>query len=370
MVMGAMHTRLETLDRSTRARGDAGLILTGGFSPNAEGRMEEGSPVLDPTSDLDEHRVVCTAVHEAGGLIALQILHAGRYAKHPLAVGPSDRRARINPITPRRLSSTDVWDTVEDFGRTTELALEAGYDGVEIMGSEGYMINEVLAEATNDRDDEFGGSLENRARFAVEIVREVARRAGPDVLVIYRILAIDLVERGLTGEEVRTIARLAQEAGANVRNTGIGWHESAVPTVAASVPRATWTFAVENVKQAVTIPVIASNRINEPNTAEDLVERGVADLVSMARPFPADPDFAAKVRVGRSREINTASPTTRRAWIASSPSGPLPAWSIRARVARSNLTMLPPPGCSESGSSAPGRPAWRSPSTPRSGGTG
>lgn len=314
MVMGAMHTRLETMDRpgerlgaffATRAQGEIGLILTGGFSPNAEGRIEEGSPVLDDSSDLSQHQLICSAVHAAGGVIALQMLHAGRYAKHSLAVGPSDRRARINPIAPRRLSTGEVWETVSDFARTAELARQAGYDGVEIMGSEGYLINEFTAEATNDRDDEFGGSFEERSRLPVEIVKAVRARAGSDFLLIYRISSIDLVEGGLTGTEVAELARRVEAAGAHVINTGIGWHESAVPTIAASVPRAGWSFAVANVKAAVSIPVIASNRINDPDVAEDLLARGVADLVSLARPLLADPEFAVKVRTGRTEEINT-----------------------------------------------------------------
>ena len=221
MVMGAMHTRLETMDRpgerlgaffATRAQGEIGLILTGGFSPNAEGRIEEGSPVLDDSSDLSQHQLICSAVHAAGGMIALQMLHAGRYAKHSLAVGPSDRRARINPIAPRRLSTGEVWETVSDFARTAELARQAGYDGVEIMGSEGYLINEFTAEATNDRDDEFGGSFEERSRLPVEIVKAVRARAGSDFLLIYRISSIDLVEGGLTGTEVAELARRVEAA--------------------------------------------------------------------------------------------------------------------------------------------------------------
>jgi 2,4-dienoyl-CoA reductase (NADPH2) len=314
MVMGAMHTRLETLDRPTerltafyaaRARGEAALILTGGFAPNAEGRLEEDAQVLAPGSELGPHRAVTDAVHAEGGLIALQILHAGRYGAHPLCCGPSDLRARINPVTPRRMSSSDVWQTIDDIAATAGLAREAGYDGVEIMGSEGYLLNEFLAPATNDRDDEFGGPLENRARLASEVVAQVARRVGPDFLLIYRISAIDLVPDGLTGSEVATVARMVQDAGANVINTGIGWHESGVPTIAASVPRAAWTFATENVKAAVSIPVIASNRVNDPAVAEQLLADGAADLVSLARPFLADAAFAAKVRGGRAREINT-----------------------------------------------------------------
>lgn len=316
MVMGAMHTRLETLDRPTerlvefyraRARGEIGLILTGGFAPHPDGRMDPESGVLDSAEALEEqgHREVCRAVHEAGSAIVLQILHAGRYAKVPECVGPSAERARINRFAPRVLETEEVWDLVGYFARTAELAREAGYDGVEIMGSEGYLINEFVARRTNDRSDEFGGDLAGRFRLPVEIVRAVRERVGPDFLLIYRISAIDLVEEGLTAEEITELARRVEAAGANVINTGIGWHESAVPTIAASVPRAAWSFAVKRVKDAVTIPVIASNRVNDPDVAESLLAEGTADLVSMARPLLADPDFAAKVRTGRADEICT-----------------------------------------------------------------
>ncbi|MFI5793468.1 FAD-dependent oxidoreductase [Streptomyces sp. NPDC051677] len=316
MVMGAMHTRLETLDRPTerlvefyraRAQGEIGLILTGGFAPRPEGRMDPESSVLDSTEALEEqgHREICRAVHEAGAAIVLQILHAGRYAKVPECVGPSAERARINKFPPRVLTTSEVWDLVGDFVRTAELAREAGYDGVEIMGSEGYLINEFTACRTNDRTDEFGGDLDGRFRLPVEIVRAVRERLGADFLLIYRISAVDLVEDGLTPHEIVELARRVEAAGADVINTGIGWHESAVPTIAAGVPRAAWTFAVKRVKDAVSVPVIASNRINDPDTAESLLAEGTADLVSMARPLLADPDFAAKVRTGRADEICT-----------------------------------------------------------------
>ncbi len=315
IVMGAMHTRLETLDRPTeriaefyaaRARGEVGLILTNGYAPNPEGRLEEDSEVFDDSTDLGPHRVITDAVHEAGGHIALQILHAGRYAKHPSAVGPGEDRARINPIAPRMLSTDDVRDTIAAFARTTELARLAGYDGVEIMGSEGYLINEFTAELTNYlRDDDFGGSFEGRCRFPVEILAAARERVGEDFLLIYRISAIDLVDRGMTGQEIADLARRVEMAGADILNTGIGWHESAIPTIAASIPRGAWTFAAKNVKDAVSVPVIVSNRINDPDLAEELLADGTGDLVSMARPLLADPDFAAKVRTGRSEEINT-----------------------------------------------------------------
>jgi len=314
IVMGAMHTRLETLDRpverlkafyAARARGEAGLILTGGFAPNAEGLIEPGAPILDREDQLDAHRAICDAVHREGGRIALQILHAGRYAKVPECVAPSAVKARINRYAPRALGTDEVWRTAGDFARTAALARAAGYDGVEIMGSEGYLINEFTAPATNRRDDEFGGSFDRRVRFPVEVVKAVREACGDDFLLIYRISSIDLVEGGLSAEEIVRLAQRIERAGANVLNTGIGWHESPVPTIAASVPRAAWTFAIRRIKQAVSIPVIASNRINDPDVAEALLAAGDADLVSMARPLLADPDFARKVRLGRADEIAT-----------------------------------------------------------------
>ncbi|TDU00844.1 2,4-dienoyl-CoA reductase [Azorhizobium sp. AG788] len=314
MVMGAMHTRLETLDRASerlaafygvRAKGEIGLILTGGFAPNPAGIFEPGAPAFYDRSAMDEHRAVVDAVHVGGSRIVLQIVHSGRYAKHDQCVGPSAMRARINPIAPRALTTDETWQTIADFARTAALAKEAGYDGVEIMGSEGYLINQFTAPFTNDRTDAFGGSFDNRVRFPLEIIKAVRQAAGERFLVIYRISAVDLVDGGMSGSEVRELARRVEIAGADIINTGIGWHESAVPTIAASVPRGVWDYAVENVKSAVSIPVIASNRINTPDVAEDFLSRGVADLISMARPLLADPDFARKVREGRTDEINT-----------------------------------------------------------------
>ncbi|SPR96393.1 oxidoreductase [Cupriavidus taiwanensis] len=314
MVMGAMHTRLETLDRpherlaafyATRARGEIGLILSGGFSPNPEGVMEPGGPLLNCADQLDEHRAVTRAVHEAGGKIILQILHAGRYAKVPECVAPSPGKARINTFPPHELTTDEVWRTIADFVHTAALAIEAGYDGIEVMGSEGYLINEFTAAPTNRRTDEFGGSFAARIRFPLEVVRAVRERIGRDPMLVYRISAIDLIEGGMTGEEVAEFARQVEAAGADMINTGVGWHESAVPTIAATVPRAAWSDAVKNVKQAVHIPVMASNRINAPDAAEQVIAAGVADLVSMARPLLADPDFARKARLGITDEINT-----------------------------------------------------------------
>jgi 2,4-dienoyl-CoA reductase (NADPH2) len=314
MVMGAMHTRLETLDRpherlaafyAARAAGEIGLILSGGFAPNPEGVMEPGGPLFNHADQLDEHRAVTRAVHEAGGKIVLQILHAGRYAKVPACVAPSAIKARINAYAPRALSTQDVRATIADFAHTAALAVQAGYDGVEIMGSEGYLINEFTAAATNQRDDEYGGSFEGRIRFALDIVRAVRERVGREPMLIYRISSIDLVEGGMSGAEIAAFAKAVEASGADLINTGVGWHESAVPTIAACVPRAAWRDAIRNVKEAVSIPVMASNRINMPEVAEELVASGVADLVSMARPLLADPDFAKKTRLGIVDEINT-----------------------------------------------------------------
>ena len=314
MVMGAMHTRLETLDRplerlarfyATRAEGEVGLILTGGYSPTPEGVLDESGLCLDSETQLDDHRPITEAVHQAGGRIALQILHAGRYARTERCVAPSPGKARINVFSPRVLSTAEVWALVDSFATTATLARAAGYDGVEVMGSEGYLITQFTAAITNHRDDEFGGSFEHRIRFPVEIVKAIRARVDRRFMIMYRISAIDLMEGGMTGAEVAELARRIEAAGADVINTGIGWHESRVPTIAAAVPRAAWMAAVRNVKQAVTIPVMASNRINDPEVAETIIASGAADLVSMARPLLADPDFARKVRLGRAAEINT-----------------------------------------------------------------
>jgi 2,4-dienoyl-CoA reductase (NADPH2) len=314
MVMGAMHTRLETLDRplerlaafyARRAEGGIGLVLTGGYAPVPEGVIDDGGLVLDHADQLPDHRHLTAAVQRAGGRIVLQILHAGRYAKRAGCVAPSEGKARINAFAPRALSTDEVWSTIESYAHTAALAQEAGYAGVEIMASEGYLINEFTAAVTNRRSDDFGGSFDKRLRFPVEIVQAVRRRVVPSLMIIYRISAIDLVEGGLTAPEIAELARRIEAAGADMINTGIGWHEAAVPTIAAAVPRAAWTAAVRNVKQAVGIPVMASNRINAPEVAEALIASGAADLVSMARPLLADPDFAIKARDGRADEINT-----------------------------------------------------------------
>jgi 2,4-dienoyl-CoA reductase (NADPH2) len=267
--------------------------------------MEEGGPLLNSENQLDEHRLITSEVHKAGGRIVLQILHAGRYAKVSSCVAPSSDKARINVFPPRPLDTAEVWGVVDSFVNTSVLAKEAGYHGVEIMGSEGYLLNEFTASTTNKRGDEFGGSYENRIRLSLEIIKAVRKNLGQDFMIIYRISAIDLIDDGMTRNEIAEFARRVEAAGADMINTGVGWHESAVPTIAASVPRAAWVNAVRNVKAAVSIPVMASNRINTPEVAEEIIASGAADMVSMARPLLADPDFAKKVRLGNTSEINT-----------------------------------------------------------------
>jgi 2,4-dienoyl-CoA reductase (NADPH2) len=313
LLMGSMHTRLETLAHparriarfyAERAKGGVALIVTGGFAPTEEGRLEPGGPLFNHASQIAEHRPVTAAVHAHGARIALQILHAGRYAKVAGAVGPSSIASPINQNAPRRMMQADIVACIEAYAVTAALAREAGYDGVEIMGSEGYLINEFAAPRCNDRSDAWGGSLENRLRFAIEVMRRVRQRTGSDFLVIFRVSSIDLVEGGLTREEIGALARAVEAAGANIINQGVGWHEARVPTIGLRVPRAAWSFAARHLKAAVKIPVVASNRINTPELAEAILARGDADLISMARPMLADPEFANKARRGRRDSIN------------------------------------------------------------------
>ena len=313
VIMGSLHTRLENepdgVHRlaefyAARARGGVGLIVTGGVSPNFEGRVEQGAWVLDSPEQLVDHTPIVQAVHEAGAKIALQILHTGIYAKHDEIIGPSALRSVINPRQPRAFTVEQIEQTIEDFVNCAVLALQAGYDGVEVMGSEGYLMTQFTASRTNKREDEWGGSLENRIRFPVEVVRRTRERVGPGLLIMYRISAIDLVEGGLSGNEIDRLAQALEQAGADVLNTGIGWHESVVPTIATSVPRAAFAFAAARLKKVVSIPVVASNRINMPSVAEEILERGQADMVSLARAFLADPDFVIKAANGRTDEIN------------------------------------------------------------------
>lgn len=314
VIMGSLHTRLENehdgVQRlaefyAARARGGVGLIVTGGVSPNFDGRVEEGAWVLDSTEALEQHIPIVQAVHAAGAKIVLQILHTGIYAKHNEIIGPSALRSVINPRQPRAFTVEQIEQTIDDFVQCAVLAQQAGYDGIEVMGSEGYLMTQFTALRTNKREDEWGGSLENRIRFPVEVVRRTRERVGPGLLIMYRISAIDLVEGGLTGDEIDRLAQALEQAGADVLNTGIGWHESVVPTIATSVPRAAFAFAAARLKKVVSIPVVASNRINMPTVAEEILERGEADMVSLARAFLADPDFVVKAATGRTDEINT-----------------------------------------------------------------
>ena len=314
VIMGSLHTRLENehdgVQRlaefyAARARGGVGLIVTGGVSPNFDGRVEEGAWVLDSAEQLEQHIPIVQAVHAAGAKIVLQILHTGIYAKHDEIIGPSALRSVINPRQPRAFTVEQIEQTIDDFVRCAVLAQQAGYDGIEVMGSEGYLMTQFTALRTNKREDEWGGSLENRIRFPVEVVRRTRERVGASLLIMYRISAIDLVEGGLTGVEIDRLAQALEQAGADVLNTGIGWHESVVPTIATSVPRAAFAFAAARLKKVVSIPVVASNRINMPTIAEEILERGEADMVSLARAFLADPDFVIKAATGRTDEINT-----------------------------------------------------------------
>ncbi|MBL6429900.1 MULTISPECIES: NADPH-dependent 2,4-dienoyl-CoA reductase [Maritimibacter] len=314
VIMGSMHTRLETEPDgiakqiafyAERARGEAAILVTGGFSPNAEGIFDPEGPRIDDPEEALYLRPICEAVQAEGSLICAQLLHAGRYAKIEGCVAPSPIRAPINRFIPREMTEADILRTIEDFAVAAANAQAAGFDGVEIMGSEGYLINEFTVTHTNKRQDDWGGSAANRHRFPVEIVRAVRERCGPDFLVIYRISAADLVEGGAPADEIAALARKIEAAGADILNTGIGWHEARVPTIAYPVPRGAWRKAAANVKAAVSIPVVASNRINTPQLAEDILDSGDADMISMARPFLADPHFVKKTREGRADEINT-----------------------------------------------------------------
>ncbi|WP_110655281.1 NADPH-dependent 2,4-dienoyl-CoA reductase [Salinicola halimionae] len=313
-VMGSMHTNLEEAPNgfgrlaafyAARARHGVSLIVTGGIAPNAEGAVFQGAAKLTEAVEAEQHRPVVEAVHAHGAHICLQILHAGRYAYSPDLVAPSAIAAPISRFTPRALSEADVEQQVEDFVRCARLAQRAGYDGVEIMGSEGYLINQFLCRRTNHRDDAWGGDSQRRQRFAVEVVRRVRERCDPDFLLIFRLSMIDLVEEGSTRDEIVALAQAIEHAGADVINSGIGWHEARVPTIVTSVPRAAFVAASRAVREAISIPLIATNRINMPAVAEAVLAEGYADLISMARPFLADPAWIAKAEQGRVDEINT-----------------------------------------------------------------
>ncbi len=314
VLMGSMHIGLEEAPQgyermaafyAERAKGGVSLIVTGGVSPNDDGVVFAHGTKLDTVEEAEKHKVVTQAVHDAGGKIAMQILHTGRYSYQANNVAPSAIQAPINPIKPKALSSAEVQQTIDDFANCAKLAQYAGYDGVEIMGSEGYLINEFIAARTNHRDDEWGGSYENRIRFPIEIVKRTRDLVGENFIIIYRLSMLDLVEGGSSLEEVVQLAKEIEKAGATIINTGIGWHEARIPTIATKVPRAAFTWVTEKLKGSVSIPLITSNRINTPEMAEHVLASGHADMISMARPMLADADFVLKASEGRSDEINT-----------------------------------------------------------------
>ncbi|MDP2819175.1 MAG: NADPH-dependent 2,4-dienoyl-CoA reductase [Polaromonas sp.] len=319
VLMGSMHTGLEDGRKhfpamaayfAERARGGAGLMVTGGFAPNIAGWTKPFAGMLASSGAARRHKQVTEAVHAEGGKIALQILHTGRYGYHPLCVAPSRIQSPISPFTPRELSAGGIERQIRAFVRCALLAREAGYDGVEIMGSEGYLINQFLVTHTNQRSDDWGGSYANRMRLAVELVRRTREAVGPDFIIIYRLSVIDLIPGGSSWDEVVLLAKAVQAAGATIINSGIGWHEARVPTIATSVPRGAFTWVTKKLRDelraaGLTIPLVTSNRINTPEVAEQVLADGSADMVSMARPFLADPEFVNKAAQGRSKEINT-----------------------------------------------------------------
>ncbi|MEU2222948.1 NADPH-dependent 2,4-dienoyl-CoA reductase [Streptomyces sp. NPDC018347] len=314
VLMGSMHVGLEEAERgfermaafyAARARGGVGLIVTGGIAPNEEGRPYEGGAKLTTEAEAGQHREITEAVHREGGRIAMQILHFGRYAYHRDLVAPSPLQAPISPFAPRELTDADIERTIDDYARAARLARRAGYDGVEIMGSEGYLVNEFTAAQTNRRTDRWGGSYENRMRLPVEIVRRVREAVGEDFIVIYRLSMLDLVPGGSSLAEVITLGKAVEAAGATLINTGIGWHEARIPTIATSVPRGAYSWVTKKLMGEVSVPLVTTNRINTPELAEELLAGGYADMVSMARPMLADPDFVAKAAAGTPEAVNT-----------------------------------------------------------------
>lgn len=314
ILMGSMHTGLEEekggFERmaafyAERVRGEAGLIVTGGIAPSRAGWVAPFGAKLTNKREAKKHNIITKAVHDNGGHICMQILHTGRYAYHPFAVAPSKIKSPITPFTPKALTARGVEKTINDFVQCSELAKEAGYDGVEIMGSEGYLINQFISARTNKRTDQWGGSYENRTKFPLEILRRVRAAVGADFVIIYRLSMLDLVDEGSTWDEVVQLAKEVEKAGATVINTGIGWHEARVPTIATMVPRAGFAWVTKRLMGEVGIPLITTNRINDPVTAEKVLADGCADMVSMARPFLADPEIVSKSRAGQENEINT-----------------------------------------------------------------
>ena len=314
VLMGSMHTGLEEVadghERMAayfgeRAKGGVGLIVTGGIGPNTEGGTHPNTKKLVTEEDIAGHKQITDAVHEHDGKICMQILHTGRYAYSPDQVAPSAIKSPINPFTPRALTDEEVYKQIDDFVFTSVQAQKAGYDGVEIMGSEGYFLNQFIAARTNQREDDWGGSYENRIRLPIEVVRRVREAVGEHFIIIFRLSMLDLVDGGSTAEEVIQLGKAVETAGATIINTGIGWHEAQIPTIATKVPRAAFTWVTARFRKELSVPVITSNRINTPEVAEEVLARGDADMVSMARPFLADPEFVLKAQENRADEINT-----------------------------------------------------------------
>lgn len=314
VLMGSMHTGLEELKGgyekmaafyAERAKGGVGLIVTGGIAPNTAGWVSPFASKLTNSRTARKHQIVTDAVHQHGGKICLQILHTGRYGYHPFAVAPSALKAPISPFKPWALSKRGIEKTIRDYGRCAKLAKEAGYDGVEVMGSEGYLINQFIAAKTNKRTDEWGGSYENRIKFPLEIVRRIRQEVGTDFIIIFRLSMLDLVPGGSSWDEVVFLAKELEKAGVTIINTGIGWHEARIPTIATMVPRAAFSWVTKKMMGEVNIPLVTTNRINDPGVAEEVLEEGCADMISMARPFLADAELVIKAEEGRADEINT-----------------------------------------------------------------
>ena len=314
VIMGSMHTGLEEAKHgferlaayyAERARGGVGLIVTGGISPNQQGLTFSGAAALDKADKVAQHRLVTDAVHQAGSKICMQILHTGRYAYSPNAIAPSAIKAPINAFIPKAVSSEEIEQQIEDFAYSAKLAQQAGYDGVEVMGSEGYFLNQFIVTRTNQRDDKWGGSYDNRTRLAIEVVKRVRAAVGEKFIIIYRLSMLDLVPEGSNLSEVIQLGKAIEQAGASIINTGIGWHEARITTIATKVPRAAFTWVTHAVRKHLTVPVITSNRINTPAVAERVLANGDADLISMARPFLADPEFVNKAAANQAERINT-----------------------------------------------------------------
>tara|TARA_R110002050_G_scaffold184238_1_gene317628 strand:+ start:17078 stop:19105 length:2028 start_codon:yes stop_codon:yes gene_type:complete len=314
ILMGSMHTGLEEkkngLEKiaayyAERAKGGVGLIVSGGIAPNVQGWTAPFSARMSSKKHAKHHKVITSAVHREGGKICMQILHSGRYGYHPLAVAPSAIKSPITPFKPFKLKPSGIHRTIRDFVNSAKLAKLAGYDGVEIMGSEGYLINQFIAERTNTRTDDYGGSYKNRMRLPIALVKQTREAVGEEFIIIYRLSMLDLVEKGSSWEEIVALGKEIEKAGATIINTGIGWHEARIPTIATSVPRAAFTWVTKKMKEELSVPLITSNRINMPETAEKVLAEGHADMVSMARPFLADPEWVNKAQANRADEINT-----------------------------------------------------------------